>query len=582
MPIRITLLDGGSAGRVFDFPDSQSIITVGRHPSCDVVFPSEMTEVSRYHLAFERTLAHYRLMMQSDTPVWLDNEEAFEGDELPLTAKITLGHRKGPTLMVETLEEDALPPTQRYARHDAAARAAARVSRSNKTLLAPLTLLTVVLVGLVVLLGMLNIQNKEDVESLRATLHKQPNPGADTSLALRLREASRSVVLVVAQDEFGETPFGTAFVVGKGVLITSAHVVESIQQLGRDVRMVIRTSGSEPTDIPVTQVTIHPHYHLFEDAWRSYGPFLAGAGGDSRPLVEAGGYDLAILKVAPDSSSLLGPPLPLAPEADLSALEPGDPVGYVGFPIESAALGGVNMDDPEAQLQIGRITALTDFFLVKSDIADRHLLQHSLPVQGGVSGSPVLDQRGQVIGVISGGNLVEIDALGTRVSTGIGVNFAQRADLVRELLSGEADERTSDREAYWQKRLRRYQNEVDILLSDWVVSHGSAMPITPLIQVDGRTAHDPEYNLPAFRYSYTLPKDGWYLFLASARRRENIDMTLLDTMVKPPQTLGQDNAPDSYPAVETLGEKGNTIEVVVNGPAVSDVLLRIYWLPATK
>ena len=579
MPIRVTLASGPEAGRVYEFPDSQPMVVVGRHPSCDVVFDADATQVSRYHLALERKLARYRLVMQSDNPVWLDGEEAFEGDELPQAAELRLGGPDGPLLRVETLEEDDLPPTQRYARHDSAARLAAAAERRARWLLAILLLAVALLAGT---MGWLRHADRQDMAALLAEARSGGGAQAEEQLAARLREAQRSVYLVMARDEQGSTPFGTAFVVGDDVLVTGAHVAEQFDTMGEGLTLVVRAAGAPARDIRVVEAIQHPHYGRFEDAWRAYGPLAAGAGGASRPIVGAGGYDVALLRVAPEDAGKLGPPLPLAADADLVTLEPGDPVGYVGFPIESAALGGVNLDDPEAQLQIGRLTALTDFFLVKSDLADRQLLQHSLPVQGGASGSPLLDRRGQVIGVVSGGNLIEIDPQGTRVPTGIGVNFAQRADLVREVLAGDAAARTAEREALWQRRLERYQNEVDMALADWAGSHGLTSVPPALAQVDGRIAENARYDMPAFVHPFSVPKAGWYLFLATSRDRENIDMMLIEDTAKGPKLVGVDTSPDHYPGVEFAGEAGNELQVVIPGPVGAEVRLRVFHLPVGK
>lgn len=579
MPIRITLASEPEAGRVYEFPDSQPVVVVGRHPSCDVVFDADATQVSRYHLAFERKLARYRLVMQADNPVWIDGEEAFEGDELPAAALLALGGPDGPCLQVETVEEDDLPPTQRYARHDSAARVAATAARRARTLLA---LLLAAMVAVALALTWMRHADRQDLAALMAEARSGGGAQAEEQLAARLREAQRSVYLVAAKDGQGITPFGTAFVVEGGMLVTSAHVAEQFADMGEGLTLVVRAAGAPARDFKITEVIMHPHYRRFEDAWSAYGPLAAGAGGANRPIVGAGGYDVAVLRVSAADAAGLGAALPLAADADLVALEPGDSAGYVGFPIESAALGGVNLDDPEAQLQIGRLTALTDFFLVKSDMADRQLLQHSLPVQGGASGSPLLDRRGQVIGVVSGGNLVEINAQGTRVSTGIGVNFAQRADLVREVLSGDAAARTAEREALWQRRLKRYQNEVDVALADWAGSHGLASVPTALVQVDGRTAENARYDMPAFVHPFTVPKAGWYLFLATSRNRENIDMMLIEDTAKGPKLVGLDTSPDHYPGVEFAGEAGNELQVVIPGPVDTDVRLRIFHLPVGR
>lgn len=583
MPIRIVIADGPLAGQSFSFPDSKATVTVGRHPSCDVVFPADLASVSRYHLAFERKLARYRLVMQADNPVWIDGEEGFEGDELPAAALVALGHPDGPQLRVETVEDDDLVPTERYARHDSAARAAAAATRRSRALRRVVIGLGAVMVLVAGALGAMNLHDRREMSRLLAEAYQGPGAQAEERLAARLRQAGKSVYLVAAKDDFGVSPFGTAFVVADGVLVTSAHVAETFSQMGDGLAMVVRGAGSPPVDLPIAKVAVHPHYHRFEDAWRAYGPLRAGAGGESRPITEAGGYDVALLYVAEADRAKLAAPLGLGPDADLLALEPGELVGYVGFPVESAALGGVNLDDPEAQLQIGRLTALTDFFLVKSEAGDRHLLQHSLPVQGGASGSPILDRRGQVVGVLSGGNMVEIDKHGTRVPTGIGVNFGQRADLVRELLVGEADARRDERLAYWQRRLKRYQNEVDVALQDWAGSHGTQVPPVPLAQADGRTARNKRFDLPAAMVKeFTLPRAGWYLFLATATDRANIDMMVIEKTAKGPKLVGLDASPDHYPGVEYAGEKGTELEIVVPGPPGTDVALRIYWLPSAK
>lgn len=579
MPIRITLASGPEAGRVYEFSDSQPVVVVGRHPSCDVVFDRGATQVSRYHLAFERKLARYRLVMQADNPVWIDGEEAFEGDELPAAALLALGGPDGPCLKVETVEDDDLPPTQRYARHDSAARLAATAARRARALIAALAL---AMVAVVLGFGWMRHADRQDLAALMAEARSGGGAQAEGQLAARLREAQHSVYLVMARDAQGITPFGTAFVAGDGALVTSAHVAEQFAEMGDGMTLLVRSAGAPTRDFKVASVTMHPHYRRFEDAWRAYGPLAAGAGGANRPIIGTGGYDVAVLRVAPEDAAKLAPPLPLAADADLVTLEPGDPVGYVGFPIESAAVGGVNLDDPEAQLQIGRLTALTDFFLVKSDLADRQLLQHSLPVQGGASGSPLLDRRGQVIGVVSGGNLIEINAQGTRVPTGIGVNFAQRADLVREVLAGEAEARTAERAALWQRRLKRYQNEVDVALADWVGSHGLTSVPPTLLQVDGRIAENARYDMPAFVHPFGVPKAGWYLFLATSGDRENIDMMLIEDTAKGPKLVGLDTSPDHYPGIEFAGEAGNELQVVIPGPVGTEVRLRVYFLAAGR
>jgi hypothetical protein len=572
MPIRITAADG----RVHEFADDRASVTLGRHPSCDVVLAPELTAVAPWHLAFERKLGRYRLVMQAEAPAWVDGAEAFEGDELGPRVTVALGHPDGPTVVVETIEAAvALPPTEHYRPHRSAARTADAAGRR----LVEVRRLTALLGAVVLAAGLVfaGVYLKDRRELGRLVQQAYGPAVGEDQLVAALRAAAGSVFLVAAKDRLGVTPFGTAFVAAPGVLATNAHVAEAIEALGDGVQLVVRRAGRGSADLPVTKVSLHPDYRRFEEAWRAYGPLAAGAGGEARRITDAGAYDVALLFVADPVA--LPPPLPLAPNADLLGLEPGDPVGYVGFPVESAALGGVNMDDPEAQLQVGRITALTDFFLVKAEPADRQLLQHSLPVQGGASGSPVLDRQGRVVGVLSGGNLVEVNTDGTRVPSGVGVNFAQRVDLLRELLSGQAERNAKAREAYWQRRLGRYQTEVDVQLQDWAGSHGLTAVPPPILQVDGRTGRDAHFDMPVFVYPYTPDRTGWYLFLASAPHRENIDMMVVEDTPRGPRLVGSDTAPDSYPGVEYAAEAGASLQVVVPGPPDTDLTLKVFYLP---
>ena len=117
-----------------------------------------------------------------------------------------------------------------------------------------------------------------------------------------------------------------------------------------------------------------------------------------------------------------------------AALAAGEAVGYVGYPMENLAVAGDNLQRPTPQMQFGRLTAITTDFNPSEDEARpgrlNTLLQHSLPATGGASGSPMLNERGEVIGMLSAVNFA---MLGNRRIPTV-VNFAQRANLVSELI----------------------------------------------------------------------------------------------------------------------------------------------------
>ena len=96
--------------------------------------------------------------------------------------------------------------------------------------------------------------------------------------------------------------------------------------------------------------------------------------------------------------------LDLASKDELEKLEPGDPVASVGFPTEGLAGAGVASEMP-SEMHFGHISALTDVFMCRAEPAHQLLVQHSVPVAGGASGSPLIDGSGNVIGIVTGGNV---------------------------------------------------------------------------------------------------------------------------------------------------------------------------------
>jgi TPR repeat protein len=124
--------------------------------------------------------------------------------------------------------------------------------------------------------------------------------------------------------------------------------------------------------------------------------------------------DLALLGtgVAPER-------LPIFREGDDTALL-GESVIVAGFPLGQVLAGGLNVTT-------GSVSALAG---PRNNAA---MLQITAPVQSGNSGGPVLDQRGQVIGVVVG----KLNALRIAAYTGDvpqNVNFAINRSVVRTFL----------------------------------------------------------------------------------------------------------------------------------------------------
>jgi hypothetical protein len=83
-------------------------------------------------------------------------------------------------------------------------------------------------------------------------------------------------------------------------------------------------------------------------------------------------------------------------------------------------------------------------------------MHDDLPAAGGASGSPITGRSGHVVAIRSAGNSYHPGANEARVPSGVLVNYSQRADILRELLDGNADQHLAEAKEYWVKRLATF------------------------------------------------------------------------------------------------------------------------------
>jgi hypothetical protein len=86
-------------------------------------------------------------------------------------------------------------------------------------------------------------------------------------------------------------------------------------------------------------------------------------------------------------------------------------------------------------------------FHLPAPVALRQLIHHDLPATGGASGSPIVGPNGKVVALLNAGNIFMVD--GRRIPNAVLVNFAQRADLVRDMLEGKAEEKLVAARQHW-------------------------------------------------------------------------------------------------------------------------------------
>jgi subtilisin family serine protease len=231
-------------------------------------------------------------------------------------------------------------------------------------------------------------------------------------------------VVVLAGQKDGRPfslPIATAWAVSERVFVSNGHVAQPVAEaLANGWAAFIILNKNPEKKFRVTAAIVHPKYdqNLLNVAGKS-------------PAVPV--YDVGLLRVdAPVPKCLK-----LAPEAELRKLDSGYRVAYLGFPTEGLFGGGVDPANPVANMQSGILTSTSDYWLSKAPFAQSLLLSHNLAATGGASGSPIFNTAGEVVGVLSAGNLIgQVDFRSgelARAPSAALINFAQRIDILGDI-----------------------------------------------------------------------------------------------------------------------------------------------------
>ena len=250
-------------------------------------------------------------------------------------------------------------------------------------------------------------------------------PDTDGQMAAVAKQYEDAVgVVILAGQKDGQpfaAPIATAWAVGEKVFVSNGHVAQPVAQaLSRGLAAFIVLNKNPERKFRIIEAVAHP----------KFGQKILNIEGKD-PVVP--GYDLGLLRVdtaVPNRFRIAG-------EAELRKLDSGYRVAYLGFPMEDLSGGGVDSHNPVANMQSGIITSTTDCWLSKAPFAKALLLAHNLAATGGASGSPVFNAAGEVVSVLSAGNMVgQVSARSgevTRAPSAALINFAQRIDLLREI-----------------------------------------------------------------------------------------------------------------------------------------------------
>lgn len=218
--------------------------------------------------------------------------------------------------------------------------------------------------------------------------------------------------------------------------------------------------------------------------------------------------------------------------------------------------------------------------MVRAEPEHRLLIQHSVPVTGGVSGSPLIAPSGKVIGIVNGGNTTvfrdknEAMNAKVRVPSAALINFAQRVDLLSELETGEADEELAEDKTYWNAQSAQFDDYFDVAVQDFVKLTKSRYevdePKETLIAggIEAKLAGGGDrLKLVSNTYTYEVEPGKIYGFIADSKSGVPIGINLKDRSTSkflrdakdPRQTSELELAPTAW----ITADKPTTLEVIV-------------------
>ena len=463
MAITIKHLDGPLAGQEQRFGDDVQEIVFGRsREEAQVLYPPEYDVVGRKHFQLRCTKAgDYSAELFGQRYVAIDGIPADNGTPAKSGSVFRLGRADGPSFKV-AVEAPAAAGivTGKQSKMQTSAERDRQLRRRVIYAFAVLGVLVLGIGGYVAYL-------KSTLEYQIADAKTEERDSAKALFAPAVTEQLLRAVYLVVKDSAGvPEPEATAWAFAPSKLATNAHVTEAIKAARPGTFYLLGPTGER---FEIRSVKSHPGYAAFKSVKATKG---TARGTAFTPLELASAYDVGIIEV--DTAKPLPATLELAAQDDLAKLALGAPVASAGFPAEGLVGAAGLAQAPVATFEFGHISALKDVFMCRADDPKHRLLvQHSVPVTGGASGSPMIDASGKVIAIVSGGNTVALNdptaAVGakSRMPNAALVNFAQRADLLRDFDAGRAPEALTDEQAYWEEAGKRFDDYFDVAVAEF-------------------------------------------------------------------------------------------------------------------
>jgi hypothetical protein len=462
--LTIKHLDGPLAGKRQYFSDNVAKIIFGRsREEAQVVYPPDYAVVGVKHFALNRSPAgDYQIELFGKRYVAMDGRPVINGATVKPGAVFRLGKQDGPAFKAEVAV-----PVGEYVKTEQGEEMpdvggwlywlrerTQQLGMRSKQLAAGGGLLALLLAGVV---GWMVYENQ------RYNWVEQ--------------HMLQSVYLVVEKHPMGDTAAATAFLVGDGMFATNAHVTEAMRGKVQAYYLL----GPKGDRIEIENVESHPGYLAFKAKALTYAKSGSTTVGNFQSMPLPSAYDVGIIKVDPAAPKSE----PIEIETAAPKLEVGDEIITAGFPSEKIR-GADNMTNglAAATFRRGTIESLKDIFFSKTAEDPEHLLlvQNGIPATGGMSGSPLVDAwTGKVVAVFSGGNTRSLpgpagkaeegrtlqDAPQDRITDPAQVNYAQRADLLADLIAGNAQASLVEDQAYWDAVGAKFKRYSDLALGEF-------------------------------------------------------------------------------------------------------------------
>ncbi len=575
---------GPLAGKDRQVEPASDRIVFGRDPNaCDVVFPPDATIVARRHFALVRKPSReWTIDLFGDRYVALNGKPADLGAAVKSGAVIQLGDDKGPSfeVIVPVADQtDMLEKTsaQKHVKGSRAAaadaeRAAAR-ARWMAVAGAAVALLAAGGVGAVIYVqGAADRQFAQALAELRVQQERLAAESIPREYRDRLGQAAHYVVV---RDASGRERWaGTAFPIAPDTFATNAHVAVNRDEAGAGGKLLVRAPGTGGRTWEVVSHKMHPAYRalqsfltedplMVETIKNEDNPFGAQA------LTAGNSYDVAILKV---EGPPLSPTLEIARPDEILNLHAGDPLAYAGYPSENIAGSEVQRLAPTPQVRTGSVTAITDLFTMPAEPAYRRLVHHNLGTTVGTSGSPIISVSGRLVALHNRTNYVSEG--GIRVANGVVLAYAQRADLLADLISGRAETTLDAERAYWVKQTANMRRGADVIVPSTLEANKPFPGAKPVPSSEGkftlsaaertkiRNSDGEDEMRRRKRHAFRLQRGIHHLFLAYAQRSSPIGLYLYVGG----KIVAQREEDRWYPSIAYRAPADGNVEIVVVGP----------------